>query len=378
MLNKVVEIQINESWSKNNTVEWRLVNYWGGESRYFINEHNSKELQSLFKFVNDSQNTVNKGDKVYASKASELPRFKLKEFINDNGLKKTSRYNQADVIIINRGHFIQMLKECKFKEYTFIKGDFAENKISKKDNNENTYKFFKESLKNNSDKDNVAMVSEYSVKEMEKGNLGIKHPTDKALYDTHTIKIKGTYINLYRSARLSNLMNILFELRKEIMSGKIRIVFDEDLFVTLNKEGIELDDEYLQVLRDMLFSEDKANVKLGFEMMSNLVVNDHMLLSVSFLLNELMHTTKFRPSYYTSSNTNLKSLLKVLSTKGIRWERDWKTFGTGLRNNFKTGKEGEIVKKFLLDNINREFKISNSAAESLVDIVFSTEAQELN
>jgi hypothetical protein len=65
----------------------------------------------------------------------------------------------------------------------------------------------------------------------------------------------------------------------------------------------------------------------------------------------------------------------VLSTKGIRWERDWKTFGTGLRNNFKTGKEGEVVKKFLLDNINREFKISNSAAESLVDIVFSTEAQ---
>ena len=80
MLNKVVEIQISESWSKNNTVEWRLVNYWGGESRYFINEHDSKELQSLFKFVNDSQNTVNKGDKVYASKASELPRFKLKEF----------------------------------------------------------------------------------------------------------------------------------------------------------------------------------------------------------------------------------------------------------------------------------------------------------
>jgi hypothetical protein len=375
MLNKVVEIQISESWSKNNVLEWRLVNYWGGESRYFINEHNSKELQSLFKFVNDSQNTVNKGDKVYASKASELPRFKLKEFINEKGLRKTSRYNQADVIIINRGHFIQMLKECKFKEYTFIKGDFAENKISKKEQNENTYKFFKENLKNSSDKDNVAMISEYSAKEMEKGNLGIKYPTDKALYDTYTIKVKGTYINLYRSARLSNLMNILFELRKEIMSGKVRIVFDEDMFVTLNKEGIELDNEYLQTLRDMLFSEDKTNVKLGFEMMSNLVVNDHMLLSVSFLLNELMHTTKFRPSYYTSSNTNLKSLLKVLSTRGIKWERDWKTFGTGLRNNFKTGKEGEVVKKFLLDNINHEFKISNSAAESLVDIVFSTEAQ---
>lgn len=379
MLNNVSEIQIGEYWrnGNNNTLEWKLVNWWGGDRRYFINDKDSKELQSLFRKIHDSKNTVNKGDKVYASKASEIPRFKLKEFINEKGLKKTSRYNQADVVIVNRGYFIEMLKECKLKEHTFVKGNFIENKVNKKDTNDNTYNLFKQNLKNSSNKDNVVMVAEYSVKELE-GNLGKKYPNDKALYDTNTIKVKGTYINLYRSARLSNLLDVLFNIRKEIMSGDIRIVFDEDLFIELNKEGIELDNDYLQTLRDMLFSKDDANVTLGFEMMSNLVVNDHMLLSVSFLLNELIHTTKFRPSYYTSRNTNLKSLLKVLSTKGIRWERDWKTFGTGLRANFKTGIEGDIVKKFLLDNINREFKLSNSAAESLVDIVFSTEAQELN
>lgn len=381
MLNKVVELQISETWSRNNnnnTLEWRLINWWGGECRYFINEKDSKELQSLFRFVNDSKNTVKKGDKVYASKASELPRFKLKEFIKENELKKTSRYNQADVIIINRGYFIEMLKECKFKTYTFLKGNFAENKIKKKDNADMTFEYFKNSLKESANKDNVVMMSDWSVKEMSTGKLGQKYSSDKVLYDVNTINVKGTYINLYRNARLSNLMDILYSLRKEILSGKVKIMYDEDMFVELNKEGIELDNEYLQTLRDMLFSKDDANVTLGFEMMSNLVVNDHMLLSVSFLLNELIHTTKFRPSYYTSRNTNLKSLLKVLSTKGIRWERDWKTFGTGLRANFKTGIEGDIVKKFLLDNINREFKLSNSAAESLVDIVFSTEAQELN
>jgi hypothetical protein len=128
----------------------------------------------------------------------------------------------------------------------------------------------------------------------------------------------------------------------------------------------------------MLFSSDEANIKLGFEMMSNLVIDQPTLLSISFLLNELVHTTKFRPSYYTSSNTNLKSLLKMLKTKGIHWDRDWKTFGTGLRINFKDGREGDIVKKFLLDNINREFKLSNSASEALVDIVFTTEVNELS
>jgi hypothetical protein len=376
MLTKVSEIQITESWGKNpNKLEWRIMNYWGGENRYFINNNDSKEFQTLFKFINDMKNVnINKGDKVYASKASELPRFKLKEFIKDKGLKKTSRYNQADIIIFNKGHFNQMIKELKFKEYTFIKGDFISDKINKKDTNEQAYKLFKDTIKSSSDKDNAVLVNDQSVKYMEE-KFGQKYPADKVLYDDNTVKVKGTYIDLYRNTRTQNLINILFELRKEILNGDIKVIFDEDMFVTLNKEGIELDDEYLQTLRDMLFSSDKANVKLGFEMMSNLVVNEHMLLSVSFLLNEMIHTTNFRPSYYTSSNTNLKSLLKVLSTRGIRWERDWKTFGTGLRNNFKTGKEGEIVKKFLLDNINREFKISNSAAESLVDIVFTTEAQ---
>ena len=149
---------------------------------------------------------------------------------------------------------------------------------------------------------------------------------------------------------------------------------DESLKKKMNKEGIELDDDYEDTLRDMLFSEDKSNVKLGFEMMSNLVLSQSTLLSISFLLNEMFHTKGFRPSFYTS-NTNLKSLFKLLKTKGIHWEKDWKTFGTGLRLNFKDGKEGEIVKKFLLDNINREFKLSNSASEALVDIVFTTEAQ---
>ena len=198
------------------------------------------------------------------------------------------------------------------------------------------------------------------------------------LFKNNTHTTKGTLLSVYREQKLVDLLSIIVDNVNDIVSGKKKIVFDEDLFVELNKEGIELDDEYLQTLRDMLFSKDDSNVKLGFEMMSNLVLSESTILSISFLLNELIYQTRFRPSYYTNNNTNLKALLKLLKTKGIYWERDWKTFGTGLRKNFKTGKEGAIVKKFLLDNINREFKLNNSAAESLVDIVFSTEVQEVN
>jgi len=377
MFNRINEVQISEYYTNGGSqkkLEWRLARYWGNEYHYFINDVDSKKLQTLFKIIHNSKNTVKKGDKVYASKASELPRFKLKEFIKENGLKKTSRYNQADVVIINRGYFIDLLKEFKYKEYTFLNTDVVLAKIDKKSTDKEVYDKFKDIIEQSTDKRMIALVSEYSEKEME-GKLGKQYPTEKAEYDTASYKIKGTYLNLYRNFRSQNLIQIISEMDKDIASGKIRIVFDEDMFVELNKEGIELDDEYLKTLRDMLFSKDESNIKLGFEMMSNLVVDQHMLLSVSFLLNELIHTTKFRPSYYTNTNTNLKSLFKLLRTKGIYWERDWKTFGTGLRNNFKDGKEGDIVKKFLLDNINREFKLSNSAAESLVDIVFTTEAQ---
>ena len=375
MLNKIFQVRVGTSWSQNNSgIEWTIANYWGGDAYYFINQSDSKEIQDVLKLILQSQNTVNKGDIVYASKASEIPRFKLKEFIKDKGLKKTSRYNHADVVIVNKGYLMELLKEFKFGEYTFIKEDFVKTNTKKwaKDRGN----FILDIINNTKDMNLVAMIDNYSIKDIPKSLA--KYPAEFAKYEDNTYQIKGTFISLYRNERLKNLLGILYELKDVIKSGRVRIAFDEDMFVELNKEGIELDEEYLQTLRDMLFSKDQANIKLGFEMMSNLVLNQPTILSISFLLNELIHTTSFRPSYYTSSNTNLKSLFKLLRTKGIYWERDWKTFGTGLRNNFKTGKEGDIVKKFLLDNINREFKISNTAAESLVDIVFTTEVQAVN
>jgi hypothetical protein len=279
----------------------------------------------------------------------------------------------ASVFIMNKGYFFDLVKRLKYDEHYFINEKYASNNYvdilgttSRKDGNMLTTLFA-----NYNDKDTFMYVENRpnDLKDTFK-----KNTNSEAMFNDNVHLTKGTIFDVYREAKMIDLLTLICDNVSNIINGKVRVIFDEDLFVTLNKEGIELDDEYLQTLRDMLFSKDDANVKLGFEMMSNLVVNSHMLLSTSFLLNELVHTTKFRPSYYTNNNTNLKALLKVLKTKGIAWERDWKTFGTGLRNNFKTGVEGDVVKKFLLDNINREFKISNSAAEALVDIVFTTEA----
>ena len=377
LLNNIEVIKLQTKYNGKNKLEYTLQNYWGNKY-YFVNEKDSKEFDSLIKIITDVKYLVKKDDIIYASKANEVPRFKLKEFIKDNKLKKTSRYQYANVIIINRGYFNEMCAKMKEEELYFF------NKESVKKYFAGWYRELNSYYKNNSlENDIIQLVEEDSERLNEcfmvsKDNINHwpgfwkNDPSYKIKFDNDTHLKKGRIINLYREAKLQGLFELIYEMKTNITSGKCRIVWDEELFVELNKEGIELDDEYLKTLRNMLFSTDKSNIKLGFEMMSNLVITQPMLLSISFLLNELMYTTNFRPSYYTS-NSNLKSLLKLLKTKGIRWECDWKTFGTGLRLNFKDGKEGDIVKQFLLDNINREFKLSNATAESLVDIVFTTE-----
>lgn len=371
MLNKIGSVRFEKPWNSNKW-DFKQVSYWYSNN-YFINENDSANLQKALKKIATSSNiTINKGDVIYASKSSDIPRFKLKEFIKENGLKKTSRHSYANVIIINRGVFNELLsKKLQFGNHYFINENILMKNLDKWFNSVN-YSDLKGYIKNSKDKNNV-VIADVSNKNMMKELK--KDPAAWNIFMINTHQTKGTLIQIYRENKILDLLELFINNINDILTDKIKFVFDEDLFVELNKEGIELDDDYLQTLRDMLFSKDKSNVKLGFEMMSNLTLNDQSILSISFLLNELIHTTSFRPSYYVSTNTNLKSLLTLLRTKGIHWERDWKTFGTGLRMNFKEGKEGEIVKKFLLDNINREFKLSNSAAESLVDIVFTTEAK---
>jgi hypothetical protein len=377
-MQKIIPVSFDEKWNGNSktNVEWQISYYWGVNGCYFLNENESHDISSVISAIDNQQiYKSKKGDVIYASKASEIPRFKLKEFIKDNDLKKTSRHKHSDVIIINKGYFNKFKKELKLDTHTFCTKNHTTNIIKNllKQSNSRTSFIDTYNTCNNYNFLSYVRMDSNRIKK-----LFSKYPNSKNEFENNTHQTKGIIADFYREKRLIDLLEMLVDNKDRILKGEVKFIFDEDFFVDLNKDGIELDEDYFQTLKDMLFSSDKANVKLGFEMMSNLVLDQTTLLSLAFLLNELYTVKGFRPSYYTSNNSNLKSLLKLFKTKGIHWERDWKTFGTGLRLNFKEGKEGEIVKKFLLDNINREFKLSNSASEALVDIVFSTEINELS
>ncbi len=69
----------------------------------------------------------------------------------------------------------------------------------------------------------------------------------------------------------------------------IKVVFDEDLISDLNKEGVQLDNEIENTLKDMIYSKDAANIKLGLEMLSNLEINDYTLYKISLMLNNFVN-----------------------------------------------------------------------------------------
>jgi len=295
--------------------------------------HNfNKDTNVLFNFIsNIKKHNVKEKDVIYTS-LCELPRFKLKEFFKQYKLKKTSRSSHSNCFIINKKQFSKLKESSTYGKF-YIRGgkELIDKKVELNPINidliENHYKF--------------------SLKE-------------------------GVMLKLYRQSKIESLFFNLIERYDDILSGKCKILWDEDLMVNLNKEGVELDDEYLTSLRDMLFSKDKENISLGLEMLCNLQINDITLLHISFLFHELnfLHNCKIKQY---SNNPNLKSILNLLDTKGIYWEKDWKDFGTVLRNKFKGKEEANIIKDFLIKNINREFKLSNQDADALVDIVFVTD-----
>jgi hypothetical protein len=131
-MNKIIPISFDERYMNHGKQqpEWTIQYYWGYNGCYFLNETESNSIIKVLDLItNQKSYTIKKGDVIYASKASELPRFKLKEFIKDNNLKKTSRHMYSDVIIINKGYFNELRKNLKIDNHIFCIEKHTKNTI---------------------------------------------------------------------------------------------------------------------------------------------------------------------------------------------------------------------------------------------------------
>ena len=238
-MQKVIGVDFQRQWNKNN-IEWNIPGYWGTVN-YWVNEADSNELINIVDLINNqAKPNIKKGMSIYASKASETPRFKLKEFIKDNELKKTSRNQYTDIIIVNKGYFNQLKEYLKIKDVDFLTETFAKNALKTIVKNQlNLNKSTKSTINTyNEAKDFNTLAFVRTLRGILEKEFKNNNAT-KIEYDNNTHTITGILIDFYREQRLFELLNVIINNKERIKKGLVNFIFDEDFIVDLNKEGIE-------------------------------------------------------------------------------------------------------------------------------------------
>jgi len=332
------------------------INYsigWNKE-RIIDSSYTQKVTDGISKIKN-FQYKIQPKDVIYTGKLSNIPRFKLKEYMGEHNLKRTSRIEQSTCILISRKRFDELTKDIKLMDVLLIP---------------------EESLL----KDKIIKLLQYNsqyLNDIKKDlfyiNLNDKNFKSSSTIDPKTynefMKITPTK-NLIFKRDKTGLMDSIMDII-ELLDKDIKIIFDEDIFIDLNKNGIELDKDYEKILRQMIFNNDRGNVKLAFEMISNLILDDLTILRLALLMNEYYNHDNFSKTEFNEllmENNNLKTLNNLFKSKKIYWDQDWLKLASGLRMNYKSGEEANITKQFIINNINR--LLSSVADTNIIDIEF--------
>lgn len=334
--------------------------FWEGyyNRQYIIDPVDVYNLKSYIDIILTSNNIIDNTDIIYTSQLSEIPRFKLKEFIKEKGIKRTSRLGQSNCFILSKKIIQDLLKITELfnkpMDMYFTNEKLTDRVLSYFNNNNQNNSYYKKHIKTDDNADELFFLNKDSFNQLQK-------TSKKWKYDVSDFKLKKYNFLYYRNTKNIDLVNTLLYIRN---NPHIKIVFDENLFTDLNKEGIQLDTDIESVLKDMIYSKDAANIKLGLEMIANLELNDYTLYKVSLFLNNFVNISTERQArtnrgminVLAMNNRNLKTLLNIFKSKEIYWDRDWKLFVSGLIKNF-TGTEYEIfIKEYLIDRLNNEFK----------------------
>jgi len=325
--------------------------------QYVIDPVDANNLKSYIDKILISDNTIDNTDIIYTSQLSEIPRFKLKEFIKEKGIKRTSRLGQSNCFILSKKIIQDLLKITELfnkpMDMYFLNEELTDKVLDHFNNKNKNNSYYKKHIKTDDNADELFFLNKDSFDQLQK-------TSKKWKYDVSDFKLKK-YNSYYKNTKNIDLINTLLYIQN---NPHIKIVFDENLFTDLNKEGIQLDVDIEDTLKNMIYSKDKSNIKLGLEMISNLEINDYTLYKVSLFLNNFINISNDRQArsnrglinQLSTNNRNLKTLLNTFKSKEIYWDKDWKSFVGGLVKNF-TGTEHEIfVKEYLIDRLNNEFK----------------------
>ena len=218
----------NHSWT-------HYKNDWSTSTFYDATDY--QKLLTVLSGIQDKMPTMKKGSNIMIDKASELPRPKLKEFINDNGYNKVTLLSKANIIAIRR----ETVKQLQSIQLETVKLVCPSDTLLICGGNYNA----ELADRDNPDQDYTDVLS-------------------------RCIPTNGYRVSGYRNAKQAESINFILSL----VGTKATLVYDDCLLGEINSDGLDLDDDIYETIEGMLLSKDISTFYLGIEMLSNMNIQN--------------------------------------------------------------------------------------------------------
>jgi hypothetical protein len=313
---------------------------WGSSDKIFYDKETLEDHKSKINAILNNSGNGEIGKVLYVGKGSNIPRHKVKAFIEENKIRKTSIIENSDTIFFDKKTIGDVYKWLKCKEtkvaiVPFTKGLLNIIQTTNSSTNQTNYlKQYTDYF--NGKYDLVIYYDEYNnyplLFQQALGNLDWKD-----LYEQ----------DAYRTKNIEDIFNTLLYYFKNPHGN---IIWDDAILEKFNSDGIDLDDDYISTLDSMFSSREPDNIRLAIEMMSNVNLNKFGL-TIALLLNKYKEAMNWGNG--NTGSQAYKTLDRYFKNKGINWKYDFRTFSAGLYKNYSHDNEAKkTIEHFVLGNIN--------------------------
>jgi len=227
-------------------------------STKIISQETKEILQNLFQ--ESKNNKIKNNSTLWLTSLSELPNYKLKNYIKENKLNISTarKFSQLDNVIISDSFIEREYLTSNYDEYIIFNSPIAKNIIL-------------ENLTFNSHKDNLLDPNFYLFITSENYNSIIQtNPDFKAVLEDKATKIIKGYAlkRQHGSVKAYDKFDFLIDLIDNIKKYNIKVVLDSSLQEDINK-GLTIDYDVFETLYGMLKNNDMGSWELAKEIISN-------------------------------------------------------------------------------------------------------------
>lgn len=316
-------------------------NYYSESVKTFYTKSELEENKGKINAVLNNSGKGEVGKVLYVGKGSNVPRHKVKAFVEENKIKKTSIIENSDTVFFDK----KVIKDV----YTWF-NQCKEVKIAIVPFTTNLFQIIK---KTNGSTHHTHYIKQYIESFEKKKDLVIYYNE----YNNYPQEFKQALGNLdwvdyheQNSYRTKNIEDIFDTLLYYFKNPHGNIIWDDTILETLNSDGIDLDEDYISTLDSMFASREQDNIKLAVEMMANVNLNKFGL-TIALLLNK--HKDAMNWGTGNTGSQAYKTLDRYFKNKDINWKYDFRAFSAGLYKNYSQDEEAKkTIEHFVLGNVN--------------------------